>query len=297
MNYVCTVFRSDMVIRTEWLGLLGPQQAGYGWPMTTESDGRGVLAVEDHDGVRVLTLDRPDALNAFNDDLYDAVRKAMQDAAEQPDVAVVVITGRGRAFSAGQDLGDLAKAPRHDDGQPHGFYPFIETVEDFPKPLLAAVNGIAVGIGLTLLPHCDLVLVSETARLRAPFVSLGVTAEAGSTYLLPAMIGWQATAQLFYTAEWLDADRAVELGLALRKVPADGLMDETLALATKIAAMPIPSLVGTKRLLLDARLAAVREARRHEDDTFARLVGGPANREALAAFRERREPDFTQLDE
>ena len=265
--------------------------------MTTDPDDSGVLGVEDSGRVRVLTLDRPDALNAFNDDLYDAVREALQDAAERPDVAVVVMTGRGRAFTAGQDLDELAELRRHDDGQPHGFYPFIETVETFPKPLVAAVNGIAVGIGLTVLPHCDIVLVSDAARLRAPFVSLGVTAEAGSTYLLPASIGWQATAQLLYTAEWVDAGRAVELGIALRTVPADQLMNEALELATEIAGMPIPSLVGTKQLLLDARLAAVREARRREDKTSAKLRGGPANQEAIAAFRERREPDFAQLNQ
>lgn len=255
-----------------------------------------VLTVEDHGRVRVLTLDRPGALNAFNDDLYDAVREALDEAAQCSDVAVAVLTGRGRAFTAGQDLDELAEPRRHADGQPHGFYPFIETVEAFPKPLIAAVNGLAVGIGLTILPHCDIVLIANGARLRAPFVSLGVTAEAGSTELLPATIGWQATAELLYTAEWLDSERAVELGLALRSTPDDRLMGEALSLATKIATMPIPSLVGTKKLLLDARLAAVREARRREDRTFSLLVGGPANQEAIAAFRERRDPDFTKLD-
>jgi enoyl-CoA hydratase/carnithine racemase len=265
--------------------------------MTTEPGGPAVLAVEDIGRVRVLTFDRPGALNAFNDDLYDAVRESLEDAAEQPDIAVVVMTGRGRAFTAGQDLDELAELPRHDDGQPHGFYPFIETVEAFPKPLIAAVNGIAVGIGLTVLPHCDIVLVGDAARLRAPFVSLGVTAEAGSTYLLPSTIGWQATAQLLYTAEWIDAEHAVELGLALRTVPTGQLVNEALTLAIEIAKMPVPSLVGTKQLLLDARLGAVREARRREDKTFGKLRGGPANQEAIAAFRDRREPDVTKLEQ
>ena len=265
--------------------------------MSSSPDGRGVLEIEDRERVRILTLDRPGTLNAFNDDLYDAVGDALLDAAERSDVAVVLLTGRGRAFTAGQDLAELKEPRRHDDGRRHGFGPFIEAVETFPKPLIAAVNGLAVGIGLTILPHCDVVLVGENARLRAPFVGLGVTAEAGSTVLLPATIGWQATAQLFYTAEWLDAARAVDLGLALRSVPDDHLFDEAIALAGDIAAMPIASLVGTKQLLLDARLAAVRAARSREDKTFASLVGGPANREALAAFGERRDPDFTNLPE
>ena len=255
-----------------------------------------VLRVETRDRVRLLTLDRPEALNAFDDALYDAVRDALHAAADDPSVAVVVITGAGRAFSAGQDLGELERPPRHTDGRPHGFPSFIAAVEAFPKPLLAAVNGIGVGIGLTLLPHCDLVLIAEHARLRAPFVSLGVTAEAGSTLLLPATIGWQQTAHLLYTASWLDAERAVAVGLAWRSVPGERLLEETLAVARQIAAMPIPSLVATKVLLLAARLEAVRVARARETVRFDRLAGGPANREAIAAFREKRDPDFTRLD-
>jgi len=254
-----------------------------------------VLRVEDVGRVRLLTLDRPEALNAFDDDLYDAVREALSDASASPDVAVVVITGEGRAFSAGQDLGELESPRRHADGARHGFPPFIETLEAFPKPLVAAVNGIGVGIGLTMLPHCDLVLMADDARLRAPFVSLGVTAEAGSTQLLPETIGWQETAHLLYTAAWIDAARAVELGIAWRSVPGERLLEEALEVAGEIAAMPIASLVGTKNLLLDARLAAVRAARERENVTFARLARGPANREAIAAFREKRKPNFTRL--
>jgi enoyl-CoA hydratase/carnithine racemase len=254
-----------------------------------------VLRVEDVGRVRLLTLNRPEALNAFDDDLYDAVREALCEAAASSEVAVVVITGEGRAFSAGQDLGELESPRRHDDGALHGFPPFIETLEAFPKPLVAAVNGIGVGIGLTLLPHCDLVLMADDARLRAPFVSLGVTAEAGSTQLLPETIGWQETAHLLYTAAWIDAARAVELGIAWRSVPRERLLEEALEVAGEIAAMPIASLVGTKQLLLDARLPAVRAARARENVTFARLARGPANREAIAAFREKRKPDFTRL--
>ena len=262
--------------------------------MSTESS-EPILRVERLGRVCLLTLNRPKALNAFNDDLYDALCIALDDAATSPDVAVVVLTGSGRAFSAGQDLAELENPRRHDDGLRHGFSPFIERVESFPKPLIAAVNGIGIGIGLTILPHCDLVLIAEDARVRAPFVSLGVTAEAGSTHLLPEAIGWQETAHLLYTASWLDAERAVESGLAWRSFPSDSLLDSALEIATQMAAMPVASLVGTKKLLLDARLDAVRTARERENVTFGRLAGGPANREAIAAFKEKRDPDFTRL--
>lgn len=254
-----------------------------------------VLRVEDVGRVRLLTLDRPKALNAFNDDLYDAVREALADASASPEVAVVVITGEGRAFSAGQDLGELEHPRRHEDGARHGFPPFIEALEAFPKPLVAAVNGIGVGIGLTLLPHCDLVLIADGAKLRAPFVSLGVTAEAGSTYLLPTTIGWQETAHLLYTAAWIDAKQAVELGIAWRSFPRERLLEEAMQVADEIAAMPIASLIATKKLLLDARLGSVRAAREREIVVFNRLAGGPANQEAIAAFREKRKPDFSRL--
>lgn len=254
-----------------------------------------VLRIDDADRVRLLTLHRPDALNAFNDELYDAVCVALHTAADDPDIATVVITGSGRAFSAGQDLGEMAQPARHNDGARHGFVPFIEAVEAFPKPLVAAVNGVGVGIGLTLLPHCDLVLIARGARLRAPFVRLGVTAEAGSSALLPQRVGWQNAAHLLFTASWLEAEQAVETGLAWRVCEPEKLLDEALSVAREIAAMPVDSLVTTKTLLLDARLDAVRAARERENVGFAPLVGGPANREALAAFRERRDPDFTRL--
>jgi enoyl-CoA hydratase/carnithine racemase len=240
-------------------------------------------------------LNRPKALNAFNDDMYDALRVALDEAAESPDIAVVVLTGTGRAFSAGQDLAELEAPRRYDDGLEHGFPPFIAKVEAFPKPLIAAVNGIGVGIGLTLLLHCDLVLIADDARIRAPFVSLGVTAEAGSTYLLPTPIGWQEAAHLLYTASWLDAPAAVAAGIAWRSFPSERLRAETLEIADEIAAMPITSLVATKKLLLDARLDAVRAARDRENVAFGGLVRGPANREAIAAFQEKRKPDFTRL--
>ncbi len=250
-------------------------------------DRAAVLRVEIRGGIRVLTLDRPEALNAFNDDLYDAVRVALTDAANDPTTAVVVLTGAGRAFSAGQDLGEMSRPPKYSDGEPHGFVAFIETVESFPKPLLAAVNGVGVGIGLTILPHCDIVMMAEGARLRAPFVSLGVTVEAGNSVLLPARVGPQEAAHVLFTATWIDASRAVEIGLAWRAYPDDELLDAALALAAEIAAMPVESLVATKKLLVDGRLDAVRAARDREERSFAELLGSPANLAALESFAKR----------
>jgi enoyl-CoA hydratase/carnithine racemase len=261
--------------------------------MSTEQ----LIEVEDHSRVRILTLNRPDQLNAFNDAQYDAFRHALNDAATDKGVAVVIITGKGRAFCAGQDLTEMAVQKKYDDGERHGFEPFIETVESFPKPLIAAVNGLGVGIGLTMLPHCDLVLMAEEARLRAPFVALGMVVEAGNSALLPQTVGWANAAHALYTAEWLPAETCKEIGLAWKVVPLDALMDEAMDVASKMAAQPISALVATKALLLDVRAAASKEARARESVHLTKLVGGPANLEAIAAFQEKRAPDFAKLGE
>lgn len=245
--------------------------------------------------VRLLELNRPDTLNSFNDALYDAVTSALTDAEADNTIAAVVLTGRGRAFSAGQDLTEMGNKPKHTDNRTHGFAPFIDKVSTFQKPLIAAVNGIGIGIGLTILLHCDLVLISEDARLRAPFVSLGVTAEAASSYLLPQRIGWQEAAQILYSADWVDADRAVKIGLAWQKAPAEALLENALEIAAQFAAMPIPSLIETKRLLQTPKLADIEAARTREVTAFDRLRGTPANLEAIAAFKEKRQPDFSKI--
>lgn len=254
-----------------------------------------MLRRDDHGRVRVLTLDRPEKLNAFCGELYDALHDAFVAAADDPGVAVVVLTGAGRAFSAGQDLGEMAAVPARPDGRPYGFSGLLEVVSGFPKPLVAAVNGLAVGLGMTILAHCDIVLVADDARLRAPFCALGVAPEAASSVLFPERMGWQEAAWWLFSAEWLDAEAAVRSGIAWRKVPAERLMAETLAVAGRIAAMPVASLVATKQLLVAARMDRVRAAREREDEAFGRLLGGPANREAIAAFFEKRQPDFADV--
>ncbi len=248
--------------------------------------------------MRLLTFARPEALNAFTQEMYSAVGTALQESAEAPGVAVVVMTGEGRAFCAGQDLEELAKVGRSSRrGQelPHGFPAFMDTLSTFPKPVIAAVNGVGVGLGVTLLAHCDLVLIAEGARLRAPFTSLGLVPEAASSLLLPQIMGWQQAARFLFTSEWISAEEAVSAGLAWRVFPRDTLVEKAMELATAIAAMPISSLVGTKGLMLASRSDAVKRARGREDLEFGRLTGGPANREAVAAFLEKRPADFTKL--
>lgn len=258
-----------------------------------------MLRIDDHGRVRVITLDRPAALNAFNQGLYQSAADALTDAAADEGVAVIVLTGEGRAFSAGQDLYEMADLGRtvvdSDEPRANSFPPFVDALSACPKPVIAAVNGLGVGIGFTLLAHCDLVLISRTARLRTPFTALGVAPEAASSYLFPTRMGWQRAAWVLFSSEWVTAEEAVELGIAWRVCEPDAVLDDAFAAAQTIARMPIASLMATKRLMLDSQLPAIARSRELENAAFADLLGGPASREALQAFAERREPDFTNL--
>ena len=258
-----------------------------------------ILEVVDHARVRVLTLNRPEALNAFNDELYHTAGAALEEAEASNDVACVVITGVGRAFSAGQDLGEMGRLSAegdHDFGDAGpGFPRFLDTLAAFGKPVIAAVNGIGVGIGMTMLLHVDIAFISSTARLRAPFVPLGVVPEAAGSLLMPVVMGNQRAALKLYTGDWITADEAVECGLALRSVEPDVLMTETMELARRIAKMPVASLSATKRIVVESRIDAVRAARAREDKAFTGMIGKPANMEAITAFLEKRDPDFSRL--
>lgn len=232
-----------------------------------------MITTAQHGHVRLVTFDRPEVRNAFDLALYAAVTSALRQAEGDDEVRVVVLTGAGQAFSAGQDLDELAElaAGRAPDGAERGFRDLLEVVQAYDLPLLAAVNGAAVGLGMTLLAHCDLVLVSETARLKVPFAELGVPLEAGSSWLLPERMGWQAAAHALLSSAWLDADEAVASGLAWRRCAPDELVAATLGAAAEIAAHPRAALVTIKRLLVAGRLPAVVAAREREEAAFAEL--------------------------
>ena len=237
-----------------------------------------MLDVRDDGGVRVVTFDRPEARNAFNFALYRAVTVAVEEAATDEGVRAVVLTGRGTAFTSGQDLGEMAEiaAGTAPPGIEKGFRGLLDAVEGLDKPLLAAVNGPAVGLGFTLLAHCDLVLVDESARMRAPFAEMGVPPEAASSYLFPLRLGWPQAARVLLAAEWLSAAEAVQLGLALRVCPDGRVVEETLVLARRIAGYPPAGVREIKQLMRAPHTDAIRRARAAEEDGFRRLLGRPA---------------------
>lgn len=255
------------------------------------------VIVSDHARVRTLVLNRPDALNAFDEALYDATAEALLAAAGDPDVAVVLLTGAGRAFSAGTDLLEMHRIATDPDFQrgAHGFPGLVDALAGFPKPLVVAVNGIGLGIGATVLGFADLAFMASSARLKCPFTSLGVAPEAASSYLFERLAGRQNAAWALLSAEWIGAEEAREMGLVWRVCSDGELLDEARRHAEVIASRPISSLVAVKETMVAPHRAAVAAARERENSAFAALMGAPANLEALAAFAEGRAPDFTGL--
>lgn len=248
------------------------------------------LLVDDDNRVRTLTLNRPEALNAFNEALYDATAQALLDAAEDPEVAVVLLTGAGRAFSAGTDLADMQAMISDPDFTPgkYGFRGLIETLSAFPKPLICAVNGLGLGIGTTILGYADLAFMSTTARLKCPFTSLGVAPEAASSYLLPQLVGRQNAAWLLMSSEWIDADEALRMGLVWRVCEPDDLLPEARRHADILASRPISSLMAVKHTMVEPIRPEIAAATARENAHFAELMGGQANAAALADFGNRR---------
>lgn len=244
------------------------------------------LQIDDANRVRTLTLNRPEALNAFNEALYDATAEALWAAAADPDVAVVLLTGAGRAFSAGTDLAEMQARivdPKFVAGT-HGFTGLIDALTAFPKPLIVAVNGVGVGIGTTILGYADLAFMSSTARLKCPFTSLGVAPEAASSYLLPQLVGRQNATWLLMSSEWVEAQDAQRMGLVWKVCQPADLLSEARRHAETLAARPVSSLIAVKDTMVAPVRGAIAAASARENAYFAELLGSQANSEALADF-------------
>lgn len=235
----------------------------------------GLRETQGGDGITWLTFDRPERLNAFTGADYRDLRVAIERAVDDQATRVIVLTGTGRAFSAGADRSLLDGTASSTDRELAAteFGAMLEAVGGCEKPIVVAVNGLAIGIGCTVLLYCDLVLVAESARLRLPFTALGIVPEAGSSTLLPARARWGDTAWAMLSSEWLDAPAALALGLAWRVVPDAGLLEEAAATAATIAALDPAAVAATKRLLIAGRAAAARSAMEREMVELAALLG------------------------
>ena len=244
-------------------------------------------------GVTTLTLNRVDKKNSITVAMYAAMADALEAAAQDTAVRALVLQGHPTVFSAGNDIGDFLSNPPAGSDSP--VFRFLREISSFPKPLVAAVCGPAVGVGTTMLFHCDLVYAGDNAAFSMPFVNLGLCPEAASSLLVPQMMGYHRAAEALLLGEPFMAEAALEVGLVNRIVPpteANGLAQ---AQARKLAAKPVGSLIATKRLMKQGQTAAVTKQMAEEGALFARMLAEPAAREAFSAFMERRRPDFSNL--
>lgn len=229
-----------------------------------------------------LEFNRPQCLNAFTVAGYRGLRESLDRLATDDTVRVVVLTGRGRAFSAGADRSLLDAALPDGERRRAGeeFGQLLETLGSFPKPLFAAVNGLAVGFGCSMLLYCDVVILAETARLRFPFTALGIVPEAGSSALLPARARWSDAMWAMLSSEWIDAADAVSTGLAWRCVRDADLLEEVTRASAVVAAHDPRSVAATKRLLMSGPFGEARHASRRELDEMQALQWKPRGAES-----------------
>jgi enoyl-CoA hydratase/carnithine racemase len=237
-------------------------------------------------GVRVIAFNRPEVRNAFDTAMYLEVTDALVTADGDESVNVVVLTGRGKGFTSGQDLAEMAAIATGTavEGAGQGFIGLLNALCHLSVPLIAAVNGVAVGLGFTVLAHCDLVLVDAGARLRVPFAELGVPPEAASSVLFPARMGWQQAARILLTSDWVSPEELVELGLALQVCAEGTTLNEAVTLASRIAAHPRSATRAISSLMRAGQRDAVLEANRREQAGFARMLAGAVHTGTLAEF-------------
>ncbi len=251
--------------------------------------------VENEGLVRKLTLDRPELMNALSPAIIEDFIEHLEQAGQDDSVRVLVMTGAGTMFSSGMDVRALANP---DDPEVahmiHYSVPkMFNTLIDFPKPLILAVNGPGVGWGATVLGHADIVIMAQSARLKCPFGSLGEVPEACSTEIFPRLMGHQQAFWMLLSGEWITAQQCKEAGLALEVVPDEALMDDVMHRARTLAAFPTVALVESKRLIKAPYRDSMRRANRDEMDKFSQLLEHPACKEGLAALAEKRPADFS----
>jgi enoyl-CoA hydratase/carnithine racemase len=243
-------------------------------------------------GVMTITFNRLDKKNSITSTMYTAMADALAQAAADASVRVVLFQGHESIFSAGNDIGDFLNQPPSTQESP--VFRFLRGIATFEKPLLAAVAGPAVGIGTTLLFHCDLVYAGDNAAFSMPFVNLGLCPEAASSLLAPKMFGYHRAAEALLMGEPFFAEAAQEVGLVNRVVPPTEVNGYAQAQARKLAGKPLSSLIETKRLM-KGDSQAVLQKMDEEGQSFGRMLREPAAQEAFGAFMEKRKPDFSKL--
>jgi enoyl-CoA hydratase/carnithine racemase len=251
------------------------------------------ILVHTEAGVSTLTIHRPDRKNSITSAMYGAMHEALAAAQADTSVRVVVFQGSETIFSAGNDIGDFLNTPPAGPDAP--VFKFLHTLAAFPKPVVAAVCGPAVGIGTTLLLHCDLVYVSDEARLAMPFVSLGLVPEYASSLLVPQLMGHRRAAEKLLLGDPFTGEQAVECGIANAVLPAGELLAHARRVAERFNQLPPGAVRDAKRLMRAPQRELVLQTIKTEGEIFGQRLRSPEAREAFQAFFEKRRPDFSQF--
>jgi enoyl-CoA hydratase/carnithine racemase len=251
------------------------------------------VLTQTRDRVARIELNRPDKKNALTVEMYQAMADALRAAEADPQVRVTLIHGQPNCFSAGNDLHDFLERPPHAEGSP--VFQFLIAISTAAKPLIAAVAGPAVGVGTTMLLHCDLVYAAPQTRFQLPFVPLGLLPEASSSLLLPLSAGHQRAAELLLLGQPFSAEKALAAGIVTEVVPAEELLKHAQDAAAAVAALPPESVRLTKALMRKRNAADVAARMAEEGRLVLERLGSPEAKEAMTAFLEKRKPDFSRF--
>ena len=252
-----------------------------------------MIRASTRDRIARIEIHRPDKKNAFTGEMYTQLGDALAAAAESREARVVLLHGSGDCFTSGNDITDFLK-PRPAGVEPP-IWRVFRTLPSMPKPVVAAVAGPAIGIGSTMLLHCDLIYAGESARFQLPFVPLGITPEFGSTFLLPRVAGYQRAAELLFLGMPFTAQKAKEAGMVNEVLPDAEVLGRAEKVAAQLAALPPESLRLTKQMLKAAQGAALDERIAEETKIFMGRLSSPEAKEAMNAFLEKRKPDFSRF--
>ncbi len=257
------------------------------------SEEAGGIVTSERDGILEISIDRPDRRNALTHAMYRDLTAALQRAESEDAIRVVLVTGTRDCFTAGNDMTDFLQNPPTGDDSP--VMHFLAALPAMAKPLVAAVNGPAVGVGTTMLLHCDLVYLGASARLQMPFVNLGLCPEAGSSLLLPLLMGHHRAAELLMLGETLDAQRALDFGMANAVFGEEDYLEKAREQALRLAAQPPASVRLTKAFLKQGHRDELSARMNEEGKVFMERLSSPEAREAMQAFMEKRKPDFSRF--
>lgn len=253
------------------------------------------IEIADDAGLRTIRIARPDKKNALTRAMYAAMAEGLREAARSPAVRVVLLTGGADCFTSGNDVADFKARGDQPADVPSPAREFLAALRECPKPVVAAVAGYAIGIGTTLLLHCDFVYAADTAVFRMPFVDLGLCPEGGSSLVVPQRAGQLLANELLMLGEAFTPETAVRAGIANAVVPLAELFHTAEGVARRLAAKPPAALAATKRLLRQAEEARLTTHMTEEFAKFGALLRGPEAAEAVAAFQEKRKPDFSRF--